>query len=110
MKAVKKMNMGGKETKSYKVPSGEEIVSLQDNASKKSGHRMRYDAALSKQKGKDMFVKAEKGSKIDKYMGGGKTPMYMYGGKVVKGAEGLITALAKDPKNRAKMKKALGMD
>ena len=41
--------------------------------------------------------------------GGGKAPMYMYGGKVVEGAEGLITALAKDPKNRAKMKKALGM-
>tara|TARA_R100001015_G_C4536999_1_gene101899 strand:+ start:193 stop:387 length:195 start_codon:yes stop_codon:yes gene_type:complete len=52
------------------------------------------------------------GGKTPKEMpGGGKAeaPMYMYGGKVVEGAEGLITALAKDPKNRAKMKKALGM-
>ena len=34
--------------------------------------------------------------------GGGDVPMYAYGGKVFKGAEGLITALAKDPKNYQK--------
>jgi hypothetical protein len=46
---------------------------------------------------------------VKKKMAGGKTdvPQYMYGGKVFKGAEGLITALAKDPKNRKKMEYAL---
>ena len=49
--------------------------------------------------------------KVKKKMMGGKTPPKEMpgGGDVPMYAEGLITALAKDPKNRAKMKKALGM-
>jgi hypothetical protein len=39
--------------------------------------------------------------------GGGKMPMYMYGGKVFKDGGSLVDALAKDPAQLAKMKKAV---
>ena len=43
------------------------------------------------------------------YMGGGKTkPMYMYGGKVYKDGGSMMSALLKDPKQRAAAKKMLG--
>jgi hypothetical protein len=70
--------MGGKSpfykdggTAPYKVPSANEIVSLQEEASKKAGKPMRYDAAFSKQQGKNMFVKAKHGSKMPEYAHGG---------------------------------------
>ena len=37
------------------------------------------------------------------------TPMFMYGGKVFKDGGSLLGALMKDPKQRAKAKKMLGM-
>ena len=39
--------------------------------------------------------------------GGGKMPMYMYGSKVFKTGGSLIDALAEDPTQLAKMKKAV---
>ena len=39
--------------------------------------------------------------------GGGKMPMYMYGGKVFKDGGSLVDALAKDPAQLSKMKKAV---
>ena len=70
--------MGGKNpfykdggTAPYKVPSANEIVSLQEEASKKAGKPMRYDAAFSKQQGKNMFVKAKHGAKMPEYAHGG---------------------------------------
>ena len=40
---------------------------------------------------------------------GGKMPKYMYGGKVFKDGGSLMEALLKDPAQRAKAKKMLGM-
>ena len=48
-----------------------EIVALQEEASKKAGKPMRYDAAFSKQQGKNMFVKAKHGAKMPEYAHGG---------------------------------------
>ena len=42
-----------------------------------------------------------------KYMGGGKTPMFAYGGKMFKDGGSLVDALAKDPQQRKKMGAAL---
>ena len=39
----------------YKVPSNEEIVRLQEDASEKAGERRRYDANASKRAGKHIF-------------------------------------------------------
>jgi len=41
--------------------------------------------------------------------GGGKMPMYMAGGKVYKDGGSLMAALLKDPKQRARAKKIMGM-
>ena len=50
------------------------------------------------------------GGKMPKMMpGGGKMPKYMAGGKVYKTGGSLISALAKNPKMRAQMKRELGM-
>lgn len=52
--------------------------------------------------------------KVKKMPGGGSVkkdiPMYMYGGKVFKSGGSLIEALAKDPAQLAKMKKAVGAE
>ena len=40
---------------------------------------------------------------------GAKMPMYMYGGKTFKDGGSLMQALLKDPKQRARAKKMLGM-
>ena len=54
-------------------------------------------------------MKAKK-KEMPMYMGGGKTkPMYMYGGKVYKDGGSMMSALLKDPKQRAAAKKMLGM-
>lgn len=51
-----------------------------------------------------------KKKEISMYMGGGKTkPMYMYGGKVYKDGGSMMEALLKNPEQRAKAKKMLGM-
>ncbi len=51
--------------------------------------------------------------KVKKMPGGGmmkkKMPMYVYGGKVFKDGGSLMGALLKDPAQRAKAKKMLGM-
>lgn len=47
------------------------------------------------------------GGKMPMMPGGGKMPMYMYGGKVFKDGGSLVDALAKDPAQLAKMKKAV---
>ncbi len=44
-----------------------------------------------------------------KMPGGGKMPMYMAGGKVYKDGGSLMAALLKDPKQRARAKKIMGM-
>ena len=50
------------------------------------------------------------GGKMPKMMpGGGKMPKYMAGGKVYKTGGSMISALAKNPKMRAQMKRELGM-
>lgn len=43
------------------------------------------------------------------FKGGGKMPEYMYGGKVYKDGGSLMEALLKNPEQRAKAKKMLGM-
>lgn len=43
------------------------------------------------------------------YMKGGKMPKYMYGGKVYKDGGSMMEALLKNPEQRAKAKKMLGM-
>ena len=45
--------------------------------------------------------------KMMKHGGKHKMPMYMYGGKVFKDGGSLVDALAKDPAQLAKMKKAV---
>lgn len=45
--------------------------------------------------------------KMMKHGGKHKMPMYMYGGKVFKDGGSLVEALAKDPAQLAKMKKAI---
>ena len=55
-------------------------------------------------------AKMAMGGKMPKMMpGGGKMPKYMAGGKVYKTGGSLISALAKNPKMRAQMKRELGM-
>jgi|TARA_R100000329_G_C7461736_1_gene162619 hypothetical protein len=54
------------------------------------------------------------GKPVVKMPGGGMMkkkdmPMFMYGGKVFKDGGSLLGALMKDPKQRAKAKKMLGM-
>ena len=44
-----------------------------------------------------------------KHGGKHKMPMYMYGGKTFKDGGSLMAALMKDPKQRARAKKMLGM-
>ena len=44
-----------------------------------------------------------------KHGGKHKMPMYMYGGKEFKDGGSLMSALLKDPKQRARAKKMLGM-
>ncbi len=44
-----------------------------------------------------------------KHGGKHKMPMYMYGGKTFKDGGSLMSALMKDPKQRARAKKMLGM-
>ena len=71
-----------------------------------------------KPKGRKMggkpVVKMPGGGMMNKMPGGGMMkkkdmPMYMYGGKVFKDGGSLLGALMKDPKQRAKAKKMLGM-
>jgi len=50
-----------------------------------------------------------KKKEMSMYMGGGKMPEYMYGGKVYKDGGSLMEALLKNPEQRAKAKKMLGM-
>lgn len=51
-----------------------------------------------------------KGMRMAKKMpGGGKMPMYMAGGKIYKDGGSLMQALLKDPKQRARAKKIMGM-
>ncbi len=51
-----------------------------------------------------------KKKEMSMYMGGGKTkPMYMFGGKVYEDGGSLMEALLKNPEQRAKAKKMLGM-
>ena len=59
-------------------------------------------------------VKMPGGGMMKKMPGGGMMkkkdmPMYMAGGKVYKDGRSLMAALLKDPKQRAKAKKMLGM-
>ena len=61
-----------------------------------------------------MKMKKEKpsyggGGKMNMYAGGGKMPMYMFGGKVYDDGGSLMEALMKNPEQRAKAKKMLGM-
>jgi hypothetical protein len=58
-----------------------------------------------------MVERAEKKQdRMDKKMAmGGKVPKYMAGGKVYKTGGSMISALAKNPKTRAQMKRELGM-
>jgi len=51
----------------------------------------------------------KKGAKGMKMPGGGKMPMYMAGGKIYKDGGSLMSALLKDPKQRARAKKIMGM-
>lgn len=56
----------------------------------------------------DAGVKAAE--KLSKKMpGGGKMPMYMAGGKIYKDGGSLMQALLKDPKQRARAKKIMGL-
>tara|TARA_R100001163_G_C5066458_1_gene204887 strand:+ start:2453 stop:2638 length:186 start_codon:yes stop_codon:yes gene_type:complete len=50
-----------------------------------------------------------KGMRMKEMPGGGKMPMYMAGGKVYKDGGSLMAALLKDPKQRARAKKIMGM-
>jgi len=50
-----------------------------------------------------------KGMRMKEMPGGGKMPMYMAGGKVYKDGGSLMQALLKDPKQRARAKKIMGM-
>ena len=60
--------------------------------------------------GGKMPMKMPGGGKMHMKMpGGGKMPMYMAGGKVYKDGGSLMAALLKDPKQRARAKKIMGM-
>ena len=49
-----------------------------------------------------------KGGDIKKMPGGGKMPMYMYGGKVYAQGGKMLEEMAKDPKMMAQMKSIVG--
>jgi len=49
-----------------------------------------------------------KGGDIKKMPGGGKMPMYMYGGKVYAQGGKMLQEMAKDPKMMAQMKGIVG--
>tara|TARA_R100001440_G_scaffold16880_1_gene28574 strand:+ start:21206 stop:21400 length:195 start_codon:yes stop_codon:yes gene_type:complete len=49
-----------------------------------------------------------KGGEIKKMPGGGKMPMYMYGGKVYAQGGKMLEEMAKDPKMMAQMKSIVG--
>lgn len=60
--------------------------------------------------GGKMPMKMPGGGKMHMKMpGGGKMPMYMAGGKIYKDGGSLMAALLKDPKQRARAKKIMGM-
>jgi hypothetical protein len=50
-----------------------------------------------------------KGMRMKEMPGGGKMPMYMAGGKIYKDGGSLMAALLKDPKQRARAKKIMGL-
>jgi hypothetical protein len=62
-----------------------------------------------KTKKKEMSMYMGGGKMKEMYMKGGKMPEYMYGGKVYKDGGSLMEALLKNPEQRAKAKKMLGM-
>jgi len=62
-----------------------------------------------KPKKKEISMYMGGGKMKEMYMKGGKMPKYMYGGKVYKDGGSMMEALLKNPEQRAKAKKMLGM-
>lgn len=73
-----------------------------DNAMRESG----YGRTPEEKRAQDRAIRRMKNKKAK---GGMKMPEYMYGGKVYKDGGSLMEALMKNPEQRAKAKKMLGM-
>jgi len=97
------MDLEAVHPRAYKNLSRSE-VGLSTSGTKRI-ERREGDGPLQKKMKKGM-----KGMTVPKKMpGGGKMPKYMAGGKVYKTGGSMISALAKNPKMRAQMKRELGM-
>lgn len=71
---------------------------------------MKRKAVAERAKKKSKALSNKDLSEFKEYKGGGKMkPMYMFGGKVYKDGGSLMEALLKNPEQRAKAKKMLGM-
>ena len=82
---------------------------------KKEMPKMMKGGKMQKMPGGGMMQKMPGGGMMKKdpnmmkHGGKHKMPMYMYGGKTFKDGGSLMAALMKDPKQRARAKKMLGM-
>ena len=102
-----KEKYGLKANESYKA----EQAKVEANKKKAEAEGKAYREKVERERKERAKAKGFKGGgKMPMYAGGGKTkPMYMFGGKVYADGGSLMEALLKNPEQRAKAKKMLGM-
>lgn len=98
-----KEKYGLKANESYKA----EQAKVEANKQKAEAEGKAYREKVEKERAKAKGFKG--GGKMPMYAGGGKMPMYVLGGKVYDDGGSLMEALLKNPEQRAKAKKMLGM-